>query len=190
MGTRLAFALAALGWVAVPGSADIVPYNSLSYNLNGQPTAHFQAQNGSFFDLLMDVEDINNTTVCIPVDPCFPSSPTSRQFDAGYFKLTFQALVDGNTLTVTGAVLNQQQTQHDSFFDVFFEVDLGGGVSQEAAFGIDMVPNPPPIMPVSNVTTAGQIGWRLLPMPPLSVNLHLNWTRWRLRVSISCSSRI
>ena len=96
MGTRLAFVLAALGWVAVPGSADIVPYNRLSYSLSGQPIAHFQAQNGSSFDLLMDVEDINNNTVCQPTNPCFPGSATSRQFDAGYFKLTFQALVDGN----------------------------------------------------------------------------------------------
>ena len=148
---RSAALLLALCFAAGSARADILLSTGLRSNHSGQITANYVSANNSFFDVFIDVQDANGNSFCIPTDPCFPPNPdrqtteTSRQLDASYFKLSFQALMNGNPITVTGAGLNQKQTQTDSFFDIYFTVDLGNGNSQEGALGIHAAPQPPPI---------------------------------------------
>ena len=164
MRLTVALILGVLLLAAAPASADSILLSSvLQANSGSQVTASYQAGPSTFFDLVVNVQDVNgNHLTCIPGDPCLPinspgSSLQSQPYASGYFKLSFQALMNGNPIAVTGAGLNQLQTLTDSFFDVFFNVDLGGGQFQEGALGIHISPDGPPIQPA--VTGPGAIGW-------------------------------
>jgi hypothetical protein len=43
---------------------------------------------------------------------------TSRQFACGQFQVSFEAMMNGSSIVVDGAGLNQEQPPHNSFFDV------------------------------------------------------------------------
>ena len=64
--------------------------------------------------------------------------------------------MNGNPVAIDGAGLNQKQLSHDSFFDVYFSVDLGNGNHEQGLLGMDMIP-PSPITPA--VTGAGLIAY-------------------------------
>ena len=96
-------------------------------------------------------------TFCMPSGPPISPSLTSNPFSSGQFMVSFQAMIpSGPPERITRAGLNQRQTTTDSFFDVYFEVDVGGTL-MEAALGLHAEPSGPPNSPATLVTDRGKI---------------------------------